>query len=313
MSLRVRFFIIAVAAMLSLGLGNDVFARAGGGSSFGSRGGSTFSAPSGAAPIQRSMTPNSPSSNQGIFRPNSSPAGGMFSGGFGRGLMGGLMGGLLGAGLFGLLSGNGLFGGLGGGFSIFGLLIQLGLLYLLYKVVMGFIRNRQPATQGASFDRLSPQTGAAPSTFGFGGGGGGKKPLTLSPADFDSFEQRLSFIQSAYGGEDLDHLRSFVTPEMASYFAEEIAGNAARGLVNKISNVKLVKGDLAEAWSEPQADFATVSMSFSLIDIMVERASGKIVSGDPINPQQVTEFWTFQRRPGGGPNDWKLSAIQQTA
>jgi predicted lipid-binding transport protein (Tim44 family) len=312
MSLRVRFFILAVAAMLALGAGNEAFARAGGGSSFGSRGGSTFSAPSGAAPIQRSMTPNRPSPNQGIFRPNTPATGGMFGGGgFGRGLMGGLMGGLLGAGLFGLLTGNGLFGGLGSGFSIFGLLIQAGLLFLLYKLVMGFIRNRQLATQGGSFDRVSPANGAAPPPFGFGGGA--KKALSLTPADFDSFEQRLSFIQSAFGGEDLDHLRSFVTPEMASYFAEEIAGNATRGLINKISNVKLVKGDLAEAWTEPQGEFATVSMNFSLIDVVIERASGKIVSGDPVNPQQVTEFWTFQRRLGGGPNDWKLSAIQQTA
>ena len=58
-----------------------------------------------------------------------SQRGGLFSGGFGSGLMGGLLGGLVGAGLFGLLSGNGLFGGLGGLSSIFGLLLQIGLLF----------------------------------------------------------------------------------------------------------------------------------------------------------------------------------------
>jgi predicted lipid-binding transport protein (Tim44 family) len=42
--------------------------------------------------------------------------------------------------------------------------------------------------------------------------------------------------------------------------------------------------------------------------MMVERASGRIVSGDPAKPEMVTEVWTF-RRPGGGA--WQLSAIQQ--
>lgn len=311
MSFRMKFFVIAMAAMLCLGMGADAFARAGSGSSFGSRGSSTFSAPSGAAPIQRSMTPNSPSPNQGIFRP--SPAGGMFgNGGFGRGLMGGLLGGFLGAGLFGLLSGNGLFGGMGGGFSIFGLLIQIGLLYLLFRFVMGFIRNRQTAggPGGSFFDRFGGGTQGGPPPYA-GLGGGSKRPINVGPGDFNSFEQKLEWIQSAYSNEDLDRLRSFVTPEMASYFSEEIANNATRGLVNKVSDVKLIKGDLVEAWAEPQAEYATVSMKFSLVDVTLERASGKTVSGDAGYPQEVLEFWTFQRRPGGNPNDWKLSAIQQ--
>ena len=33
--------------------------------------------------------------------------------------------------------------------------------------------------------------------------------------------------------------------------------------------------------------------------------------GDPAVPEQVTEVWTFVRRAGGAPGDWKLSAIQQ--
>jgi predicted lipid-binding transport protein (Tim44 family) len=44
---------------------------------------------------------------------------------------------------------------------------------------------------------------------------------------------------------------------------------------------------------------------------MADRVSGKLVSGDPAVPQQVTEVWTFARRVGGAPSDWKLSAIQQ--
>ena len=82
-----------------------------------------------------------------------------------------------------------------------------------------------------------------------------------------------------------------------------------RGVVNKVSNVKLLQGDLAEAWREGDTDYATVAMRFSLNDFMVDRASGRVVEGDPTHPQEVAELWTF-RRAHGGP--WMLSAIQQT-
>jgi predicted lipid-binding transport protein (Tim44 family) len=99
---------------------------------------------------------------------------------------------------------------------------------------------------------------------------------------------------------------------MASYFAEQIADNARQGIVNQMSDVRLVKGDLAEAWSEPDADYATVALRFSLIDVTRERQSGRIVAGDPANSVEATEIWTFRRLPGSGSNGWQLSAIQQT-
>ena len=46
---------------------------------------------------------------------------------------------------------------------------------------------------------------------------------------------------------------------MLSYFAEELTQNASRGVVNKISDVKLLQGDLSEAWREGYDDYATVA------------------------------------------------------
>jgi predicted lipid-binding transport protein (Tim44 family) len=307
--------ILGLAATLALGGAGDGFARPGGGGSFGSRGSSTFSAPPstsvsprGASPIDRSMS----SQNGSVFRPNNyaSNTGGFFGGGFGRGLMGGF----LGAGLFGLLFGHGLFGGMGGGGSILGLLIQIGLLFLIVKLVMGFFRNRaQPGFAGAGFTPTGSSFGGSGPFGGFGGGAPAatKEKLRIQPADFNTFEQRLGEIQTAYGAENYEALRHAVTPEMASYFSEELAANANKGLVNRLGVPKLLNGDLAEAWREPQGEYATVAMRFSLADWMVERSSGRIVSGDPSQPQDVTEVWTFMRPNGGSPVDWKLSAIQQ--
>ena len=101
-------------------------------------------------------------------------------------------------------------------------------------------------------------------------------------------------------------LSNLSTPEMVGYFDEELQGNASRGVVNRISDVKLLQGDLAEAWGEDRTDYATVAMRYALKDVTMERGSGRIVAnGDP----EATELWTFQRQPGRG---WVLSAIQQT-
>jgi len=302
-SFRAKILVLLLAAGIALGMTGDAFARAGMGFSMGSRGFQTYSMPAPtpvspyAAPLQRSVTPYS--------NPSAFSFG--YPGGFGRGFFGGLMGGFLGAGLLGLLFGHGFFGGLGGGFSFIGLLLQIGLIYLLIRFALNFFGNRQPAFYGA------PQGG----TFAGAGWPGGYAsqasgpPLPITAQNYDTFERRLSEVQEADGNEDLDHLRRVATPEMASYFAEELADDARRGEVNRLSGVKLLQGNLAEAWREGGAEYATVAMRFSLIDTMVDRTSGRIMSGDPNVPEEVTEVWTFVRPAGAGPDAWQLSAIQQ--
>jgi predicted lipid-binding transport protein (Tim44 family) len=133
-------------------------------------------------------------------------------------------------------------------------------------------------------------------------------PIEIKAADFDAFERSLSEIQTAYGAEDLSALRLRMTPEMLSYYSEELAKNASRGVVNQLSDVKLLQGDLAEAWREGNDEYATVAMRYSLNDRTLERASGRLVEGSD-RPQETTELWTFRRANGGR---WLLSAIQQT-
>lgn len=319
MAVRRKTLIFTLAALVAFGYSADGFAKAGSGGSFGNRGGRTFSAPPPtataprpAAPIERSMTSPSPGMAQSSAGSTGVKSGGFMSGGFGRGLLGGLVG----AGLIGMLFGSGFGGGLGGISSILGLVLQIGLLVLLFKFVMGFLRRRQPAVQGAAYDSGAAQ-GPRPGFAGFGGlggfgGGAGRTvKLEIGPADFNVFEQRLGLIQKAYGAEDMAALRALATPEMSSYFAAEIEEAAKKGQVNKISDVTLLQGDLSEAWREPESDYASVAMRFSLIDTTLDRATGKIVSGDPVTPTVSTEIWTFARRPGGAVTDWKLSAIQQ--
>ncbi len=289
----------------------------------GSRGSRTFSAPpptatapNPARPIERSMTQPAQPGAAPVARPATPAAPGGF---FNRpGLLGGLAAGFLGAGLLGMLFGHGLLGGLGGIASFLGLILQIGIIAMIAMFAWRWWQRRsQPAAAFAGGpalrDVMPNRPQPRPNFGGFGGFGGSTPapvsdvPLEVKPEDFDAFERILGEVQTAYGAEDLGALRARMTPEMLSYYAEELAKNSSRGVVNHISDVKLLQGDLAEAWQEGDDDYATVAMRYSMVDRTLDRASGRMVEGGA-NPQEATELWTFRRTRGG---HWVLSAVQQ--
>ena len=337
-SRRSRVMIALAAALVLAGSAAEArIGRSGGG--FGSRGARTYTAPpatrtapDAASPIQRSQIPNQ---GPNMTRPGT-PAPNVAQPrrfGFGTGLMAGLFG----AGLLGMLFGNGFFGGLGGLASMLGLLLQIGLVVLLVSFAMKWFRRRQEpsyAGPGQGYARSMggsvPPTGGRPMTGGLGGLGSGlggalggalggnpqqaqRRPgvrdeIGIGERDYAAFERGLVEMQDAYSREDIAKLWELATPEMAGYIQEELNDNAARGVVNRLSNVRLNQGDLSEAWREGATDYATVAMRFGITDVMVDKASGRVVEGDPNKVEEATELWTF-RRDQGGP--WKVSAIQQ--
>jgi predicted lipid-binding transport protein (Tim44 family) len=302
--------VVVLAALLSLAATSAVDARAGKGSSLGSRGSRTYEAPATTNTAARPGTPGA-----GMQQP--APAR--------RGFFGGLAGGLLGAGLIGMLLGGGFFGGLGGIASILGFLLQIALIGgLIWLAVRFFQRRNQPAMAGAGgpMNRGPLNREQAPAGYGNQAGGGGAAAAAratrtpkgvdgvgIGPGDYESFEKLLREIQTAYGREDKAALRSLTTPEMAGYFTEELDANAARGVVNRIEDVRLLQGDLAESWREGAVDYATVAMRYGLVDYTVNKANDTVVEGDRTKPVEVVEIWTFQRPAGGG---WVLSAVQQS-
>ena len=74
-------------------------------------------------------------------------------------------------------------------------------------------------------------------------------------------------------------------------------------------SVLAARPDLAEAWYEDNTAYATVAMRFAMTDVTMERASGRIVSGNPQVAEESVEIWTFRRDGAGQP--WVLSAVEQ--
>ncbi len=304
--MRPKFLIaLFVAAVLALSPGL-ADARAGFGGSMGSRGSMTFSRPPStptapnSAPMQRSLTP----------QPAPAPA---YAPGYGtpyRGgspFMSGLLGGLIGAGIGGMLFGHGMFYGITGFGGFLGFLLQIFLVVMLGRFLWRLFAGRAAFAGGGMFAR-SPMDAMGAQPMGGGGGApGGVAPIAIAPSDYQQFEHVLHDIQAAWSAQDLHALQAMATPEMVSYFAEQMADQASRGVRNVVSDVHLEQGDLAEAWAEHGREYATVAMRFSMIDVTRDQA-GRVVDGDLAVRTMATELWTFMRAPGG---HWVLSAIQQ--
>ncbi|WP_439361264.1 Tim44 domain-containing protein [Bradyrhizobium sp. DASA03007] len=317
-SQRSRSLFKTIAVVLALALPtalaiSSADARVGGGFSSGSRGSRTYSAPpstttapGSASQFNRTYTQPGAGMNSAATAP---ARGGLF--GRGGGFLGGLAAGFLGAGLLGMLFGGGLFGGLGGLSSILGLIIQIALVVLVVRLAMSWWQRRH--TPQAAYANANAGAGQGPqpnyrSGLGGFGFGANSAPLEIKPDDYEAFERLLGEIQTAWSNEDVTKLHTLATPEMVSYFEQDLAQNRSRNVVNKVTNVKLLQGDLAEAWREGETDYATVALRFGLIDKTVDRNTGAVVAGSE-QPGEATEIWTFARRPSTG---WELSAIQQT-
>lgn len=318
MSLRSRIgYLVGILALVA---GSFVMAvdsadaRAGRGGSSGSRGSNTQSAPpptatspGQAAPINRTITqPGKPATagaatNAGGAAAQASRFGGL------KGL---LLGGLIGAGLASLLGAGTLA-------SVLGFILQMALIAGIVLLVVAFFRSRsaanKPALATADVSRASaPPPQSLNQRLAASSLGGGAAAVNVLPADFSAFERLLGEIQGAYGRNDIDALGERVTPEMLSYFAQELDEDAKKGHLNVLSDVKLLQGDLLEAWREGNVEYATVAMRYSLIDATIETKTGRVVSGSKDEPVEGVEIWTFRRPANGRADQWELSAIQQT-
>ncbi|MCC2981024.1 TIM44-like domain-containing protein [Sphingomonas sp. IC4-52] len=316
---------LAAAVMLTAPMEADARRKG----SFGSRGARTYDAPAATnvaprqtAPVQRSMT-EKPPAGAAATQAGAGAAGAAATAKRG-GMAKGLLGGLLAGGLIGALLGGGL-GALGGAGAVMALLqIVLigGLLFFLFRM----FRRRSAAAPapamaggphgatGSAFSGFQPQPAAAPAPTPMGGFAAASAPqqlgedIAINDADRRDFERLLMEVQDAFSSEDFARLRERTTPEVMSYFAEELSQNATAGRRNSVAGTRLLDAEVAEAWNEGPVDYATIAMRYESIDVMLDRSTGDVVEGDPSRPTDVTELWTFKREPQG---QWRLSAIQE--
>jgi hypothetical protein len=300
---------LALAAVIALGP-SLAAARAGGGYRMG--GGGVFMNQGSLGshtydmPMQRSLTPQAgPAATGGLS--TGLPPGYGASHPFMTGLAGGVFGGWLGSMLFPHW-GMGYGGGFGGGFGSIFIWLLLG-----WGLWMGFRTLGGGRLAGTTYPggpgMLMP--GGLVSPYARAPARGA--PLAIAHDDYQAFETILKEVQGAWSKGDLAALRPCTTPEMLSYFAEELAENQSQGVVNHVEQIELMRGDLREAWDEGRLHYASCYLQWRALDytMRADRKPGDadaIVEGDAHQPSLAAEVWTFARSPGGR---WLLSAIQQ--
>jgi predicted lipid-binding transport protein (Tim44 family) len=298
------FFSVIVAAAPAIAEARAGGSSGGRSSSMGSRGLRTYEN-NNAQPLERSMT--SPA-QPGLSPATPSPAygGGSF---FQRHpFLTGLTGGLIGSWLFG----HGSYGadGTSGGSAI-GTLLEFLIIGLLIYFAVRLFRRQAFSTgwRGGTAFSMPRSAGASAAPVRRDRG----RDINLSDADLSAFQAIHAAVQEAWSAGDLGRLRRLMTPEMQSYFSEELTRNASQGIQNIVSNVELVKGELSESWEEGDLQYATAYMRWRAIDYVTRlgRPLGDpeaIVSGNRRVASEAEELWTFVRRRS---SDWLLSAIQQ--
>ncbi len=230
----------------------------------------------------------------------------------------GITAGLAGAGLVAMLAGRPPLSGLDGSFAGFlglgtQLLLVLVLAFGLYQLLRrlprlslphlssplahGFVAG-SPGFSGQLSPRFAPRGGGAPAA---------PSAPALTAVDFRAFETSLKEVKAAWSRQDVPGLQGLCTAEMVQHYADQLARLASRSLRNRMTDVTLEQGDLAETWVEGNRQFATVAMRFSLVDCTRDERTKKVMGGDPVRRTHATEVWTFVRPRGGS---WTLTAVQ---
>ena len=313
--------LVIALGVLALTLPDDVFARAGGGGSMGSRGSRTYSSPSrtSSAPSP-SATPSTQPSAPSTAMPAPSPMGGLW-----RGLAGGVMGGMLGGLLFSSFGHAGGFGaGGGGGFGLMDMLLLGGIAYFIFWMIRRSRAQAAPAsgyygggtaepyarTDAASVATLEPSATAASEDKARGLAHIRQMdPGFTEPAFTEWCTDTFFRIQAAWMRRDIDGLRPVLTDEMVASFRDQMEAARAKGQVNRLENITVRSVEATEVWQERGQDFVTVRFLANLLDYTVEDGSARVVAGSATEPVKFEEYWTWVRPVGA--NAWRLSAIHQ--
>lgn len=318
MKRAMALLVLAVLLLIPALWAADAWARAGGGSSSGSRGSRSYSAPASPS-TSPSSRPSTPASSYQQPAPQRS--------GWGAGL-GGMLGGLVLGGLIGSL----LFGGMGhlggGGIGLLEIAIVGALVYFGFS----YMRRRQQAVAAGPAGYAEPQS-ASPSwrpeptsrsaaVLEAPGAGTVDTDLTrgiahirqmdpgFDPARFGEMASDVFFrLQGAWMTRDMGGMRGALTEEMYKTLQSQCDRLRAERRVNRLENIAVRSVEPTESWQEEGRDFVTVRFLANLLDYTTDESGTQLVDGNRTEPVKFEEFWTFTRPVG--PGAWRLSAIQQ--
>jgi predicted lipid-binding transport protein (Tim44 family) len=128
-----------------------------------------------------------------------------------------------------------------------------------------------------------------------------------APQFLDGARAAFDWILAAFAAGDKAKLRPLLSDEVYNPFAEAIAEREAAGETLETRITKVDDIDIVGAGVEGSTAQVTVKMISQQIHVL-RAHDGSVVDGDPQNPVEKTDFWTFSRDTKSSDPNWLLVA-----
>jgi predicted lipid-binding transport protein (Tim44 family) len=123
----------------------------------------------------------------------------------------------------------------------------------------------------------------------------------------DGARAAFEWILGAFAAGDKTKLRALLSDDVYKPFADAIDERQAAGETLETRIGKLSDIDIIEAGVENGAARVTVKLVSEQIHVL-RAHDGSVVDGDPQNPVEKTDFWTFSRDTKSSDPNWLLVA-----
>jgi predicted lipid-binding transport protein (Tim44 family) len=114
-------------------------------------------------------------------------------------------------------------------------------------------------------------------------------------------------LHAAWNRRDLGSLNGAVGEDILDYLRMGLKILDLRDQVSHLEDVCIDRLAVTAAGRENGREFITLHVEGELLDYILQRKSGKLVSGSLTYPNALKEFWRFERREG---QPWRLVDIQ---
>ena len=128
----------------------------------------------------------------------------------------------------------------------------------------------------------------------------------FSPDEFlQGARSAYEMVIMAYAGVDDDVLRQLLSDDVYDNFSSSIEERIAKGQYLDTTLLSIQSSDIVEARLIKGFAELTVKFVAEIINVIREE-DGEVITGDPENSQEVTDYWTFSRELVSADPNWKL-------
>jgi predicted lipid-binding transport protein (Tim44 family) len=131
----------------------------------------------------------------------------------------------------------------------------------------------------------------------------------VAPAFIEGAKKAYCMIVEAFARGDRDTLHNLLAREVFDSFAGEITAREQRGETAEAQVVAIDAATVEDAHVDARNVQITVRFVVQLISARRDRA-GEVVDGNPNEPLEIIDLWTFAREVASRDPNWKLVATE---